>query len=138
MRGAHYLAIYWLSLKILNSIDHWLIEFLEKITHTVHLSIYVFLSPSIFYLYSSPFLCKSGFILGQSIEKRKAEAKLKPKAKCKSKSRAKKEKAKVEETLPTNHFEGLADTELDEENSDYVDGMPYSDDDESMGEPKEE
>ena len=63
---------------------------------------------------------------------------MKPKAKCKSKSKAKKEKAKVEETLPTNHFEGLADTELDEENSDYVDGMPYSDDDESMGEPKEE
>lgn len=107
-------------------------------THTVHLYICLFVTKYFFNLYSSPFLCKSVFILGQSIEKRKAEAKLKPKAKCKSKSKAKKEKAKAEEPLPTNHFEGLADTELDEENSDYIDGMPYSDDDESMGEPKEE
>ena len=70
------------------------------------------------------------------MEKRKAEAKLKPKAKCQSKAKAK-AKAKLEQPAPSNHFEGLADTALDEENSD-IDGSPCESADEMMGEGNEE
>ena len=70
------------------------------------------------------------------MEKRKAEAKLKPKAKCKSKQKAK-PKAKVEtHAAPSNHFEVLDDTQLDEDDGD--DGSPMESDDELMGEPTEE
>ena len=65
------------------------------------------------------------------MEKRKAEAKLKPKAKCQSKAKAK-ARAKLEELAPSNHFEGLNDTELDEDNSD-IDGSPLESADEMMG-----